>query len=62
LWAVLVELTHELILVPTVTINRTVGAGEKVEPAFRRILGTSERSFVARWRADLRRLAGGLAG
>ena len=45
-----------------VEFYRTVGAGEKVEPAFRRILGTSERSFVARWRADLRRLAGGLAG
>jgi hypothetical protein len=45
-----------------VTFYRKVGGGEKVEQAFRSILGTSEAAFVARWRADLRDLAGGVAG
>jgi hypothetical protein len=45
-----------------VSFYRKVGAGEKVERAFRSVLGTSEAVFVARWRADLRDLAGGVAG
>jgi hypothetical protein len=45
-----------------VEFYRKVGAGEKVEQAFRRNLGTSETTFVAKWRADLRDLAGGVAG
>jgi hypothetical protein len=45
-----------------VEFYRKVGAGEKVEQAFRRNLGTSETAFVAKWRADLRDLAGGVAG
>jgi hypothetical protein len=45
-----------------VAFYRKVGAGEKVDQAFRSILGTSESAFVARWRADLRDLAGGVAG
>ena len=39
-----------------------VSAGDSVTSAFRSILGTSEDAFVKRWTADLRRLAGGVAG
>jgi hypothetical protein len=45
-----------------VAFYRTVGSGEKVERAFRTVLGTSQRVFVARWQADLRELADGVAG
>ena len=34
----------------------------KVETAFRTVLGTTEDAFVRSWRADLRRLADGVAG
>jgi hypothetical protein len=44
-----------------VTLYRRVSAGLGLSDAFRRILGTSEDAFVSRWRADLRRLAGGLS-
>jgi hypothetical protein len=39
-----------------------VSAGEDVETAFRKILGTSQAAFEKRWQADLKDLAGGLAG
>jgi hypothetical protein len=45
-----------------VRLYRKVSAGEPVEQGFRTILGTTETSFVQRWRADLRALAGGVAG
>jgi hypothetical protein len=45
-----------------VAFYRKVGNGEKVEQAFRTILGTTEPAFVAQWRADLRDLAGAVAG
>jgi hypothetical protein len=45
-----------------VAFYRTVGGGEDVGKAFHTILGTSESAFVTRWRADLRHLAGGVAG
>ena len=45
-----------------VQLYRKVSAGEPVATAFRTILGTDEAAFVQRWRADLRRLAGGVAG
>jgi hypothetical protein len=43
-----------------VTLYRRVNAGLSVGDGFRRVLGTTEAAFVERWRADLRRLAGGL--
>jgi hypothetical protein len=45
-----------------VAFYRNVGAGEKIADAFRTVLGTTEAAFVKRWRADLRDLAGGVAG
>jgi hypothetical protein len=45
-----------------VTFYRHVSGGEPVEKAFARVLGTTEDAFVVRWRADLRDLAGGVAG
>jgi hypothetical protein len=39
-----------------------VNDGSKVAEAFRSVLGTTEAEFVKRWRADLRGLAGGVAG
>ena len=45
-----------------VQFYRKVSAGESVGQAFDTILGTSETAFVQRWRADLRRLADGVAG
>jgi hypothetical protein len=45
-----------------VAFYRAVGAGGKVEREFRTVLGTSQSAFVARWQADLRELAGGVAG
>jgi hypothetical protein len=45
-----------------VRFYRKVSAGEQVGQAFGSILGTTEAAFVRRWRSDLRRLAGGLAG
>jgi hypothetical protein len=45
-----------------VAFYRKVSGGEKVEDAFRSVLGTPEAAFVRRWRADLRDLAGGVAG
>jgi hypothetical protein len=45
-----------------VAFYRRVGAGEDVEKAFQRVLGTSQAAFVARWRVDLRDLAGGVPG
>lgn len=43
-----------------VAFYRKVGAGEAVADAFRTVLGTTEKAFVERWRADLRDLAGGV--
>ena len=45
-----------------VAFYRKVDAGQSVADAFRTILGTTEAAFVRRWRADLRNLAGGVAG
>jgi hypothetical protein len=45
-----------------VAFYRKVTAGLTVTEAFPTILGTSEAAFVKRWRADLRTLAGGVAG
>lgn len=45
-----------------VRFYRKVSAGEQVGQAFGAILGTTEADFVRRWRADLRRLAGGVGG
>jgi hypothetical protein len=45
-----------------VRFYRRVSAGEDVAAGFRTILGTSLSAFEKRWRADLRDLAGGLAG
>lgn len=39
-----------------------VSGGTAVSAAFPSVLGTTEAAFVQRWRADLRRLAGGVAG
>jgi hypothetical protein len=39
-----------------------VGGGEPVKQAFAEVLGTTETAFVERWRADLRKLAGGVEG
>jgi hypothetical protein len=39
-----------------------VNDGSKVAAAFESVLGTSEAAFVKAWRADLRALAGGVAG
>jgi hypothetical protein len=41
-----------------VRFYRKVSAGASAEEAFRSELGTTQRAFVARWRADLARLAG----
>jgi hypothetical protein len=43
-----------------VTLYRRVSGGLSVSDAFRRVLGTNEAAFVKRWRADVRRLAGGV--
>lgn len=45
-----------------VAFYRSVGAGAKISDAFRTVLGTTEAAFVRHWRADLRDLAGGVAG
>jgi len=45
-----------------VRFYRTVSGGVPVQRAFTGILGTTETAFVDRWRADLRDLAGGVAG
>lgn len=45
-----------------VTFYRQVSDGTSVADAFRGVLGTTEAAFVARWRADLRDLAGGVDG
>ena len=45
-----------------VTFYRRVSGGDPVDRAFRTVLGTTQASFVERWRADLRDLAGGVAG
>jgi hypothetical protein len=45
-----------------VRFYREVGAGEDVRQGFRKVLGTTQTAFEARWRADLRDLAGGVAG
>jgi hypothetical protein len=45
-----------------VAFYRTVGAGTGVADAFTSVLGTTEEAFVKRWRADLRDLAGDVAG
>ena len=42
-----------------VAFYRAVDRGTKQDAAFRSVLGTSETAFVATWRRDLRRLAGG---
>ena len=41
-----------------VRFYRDVSAGASTQQAFRRVLGTTQREFVAAWRADLGRLAG----
>ncbi|MET0837964.1 MAG: hypothetical protein ABWY19_04220, partial [Marmoricola sp.] len=41
-----------------VRFYRTVNDGASTQEAFRSVLDTSQREFVARWRADLARLAG----
>ena len=41
-----------------VRFYRTVSAGASTQEAFRSELGTTQRMFVAQWRADLARLAG----
>jgi len=45
-----------------IAFYRSVSGGQAVGDAFRRLLGTTEAAFVKRWRADLRDLAGGVAG
>ena len=45
-----------------VTFYERVSDGEAIGEAFRRVLGTTEDAFVRQWRADLRDLAGGVAG
>jgi hypothetical protein len=45
-----------------VTFYGRVSDGEVIGEAFRRVLGTTEEAFVRQWRADLRDLAGGVAG
>jgi hypothetical protein len=45
-----------------VTLYTRVSDGEPLGEAFRRVLGTTESAFVRQWRADLRDLAGGVAG
>jgi hypothetical protein len=45
-----------------VAFYRRVSGGDPVDKAFASILGTTEAAFVERWRADLRHLAGGVAG
>jgi hypothetical protein len=45
-----------------ITFYRKVSAGESTTAAFQGVLGTTEDRFVRRWRADLRDLAGGMAG
>lgn len=41
-----------------VRFYRTVSGGASAQEAFRSELGTTQRAFVAKWRADLARLAG----
>jgi hypothetical protein len=41
-----------------VRFYRTVNTGSSTQEAFRSVLGTSQREFVAQWRDDLARLAG----
>ena len=41
-----------------VTFYRAVSGGESQQQAFREVLGTTEKEFVAQWRVDLARLAG----
>ena len=41
-----------------VRFYRTVSDGASTQEAFRSVLGTTQRAFVAEWRADLGRLAG----
>jgi len=45
-----------------VTFYRRVSGGVPVTQAFVGVLGTTETAFVDHWRADLRNLAGGVAG
>jgi len=45
-----------------VAFYERVSGGEAIAVAFRRTLGTTEAAFVEQWRADLRDLAGGVAG
>jgi peptidase MA superfamily protein len=45
-----------------VRLYTSVGNGETVADAFRKILGTSEAGFVAKWRADLHALTTGVEG
>jgi hypothetical protein len=45
-----------------VRFYEVVNGGTTVDQAFASVLGTSESAFVKRWRADLRELAGGMAG
>lgn len=45
-----------------VRFYRDVSAGEDVGEGFEQVLGTSQAAFERRWRADLRDLAGGVAG
>jgi hypothetical protein len=45
-----------------VRFYEVVNGGTTVDQAFASVLGTSESAFVKRWRADLRGLAGGMAG
>lgn len=45
-----------------VAFYRRVDAGSTATLAFRTVLGTTEKAFVARWSADLTELAGGEAG
>jgi len=45
-----------------VQFYEAVNDGSKVAAAFRTVLGTTETAFVKSWRADLRGLAGGVAG
>jgi hypothetical protein len=41
-----------------VRFYRAVSAGASTQEAFRRELGATQQRFVAKWRADLARLAG----
>lgn len=41
-----------------VRFYRTVSGGARTSEAFRSVLGTTQREFVSRWRADLARLSG----